>query len=142
MRKIILLLLVALLSACSSNDSNGLSITSQNLSGKWYLKGGTTNGGSFQDYDHQCSTSRDYQEFLTNGTLTFNEYNPACEQQIETSNWVLNGYEITVTNTALDPMIYEYKYVIEDLTNQLLILKQTVTEPGGTSINRIYLTRN
>jgi hypothetical protein len=56
--------------------------------------------------------------------------------------YILNGYEITVTNTALDPMIYEYKYVIEDLTNQLLILKQTVTEPGGTSINRIYLTRN
>ena len=142
MKKIILLLLVALLSGCSSNDSNGLSITSQNLSGKWYLKGGTTNGGPFQDYVHECSTSRDYQEFLTNGTVTFNEYNSACEQYVGTSNWVLNGYEITVTNPPLDPMIYEYNYIIEDLTNQLLIVKETVIEPEGTSINRIYFTRN
>lgn len=142
MKKITLLFLIALLSACSSSENNGLSITSQNLSGKWYLKGGTVNGGPFQEYVHDCTTSRDFQEFLTNGTLTFNEHNLACEQHIETSNWVLNGFEITVTNTPLDPMIYENNYIIEDLTNQLLILKETVIEPEGTSINRIYFTRN
>ena len=142
MKKIILLFLIALSSACSSSDSNGLSITSQNLSGKWYNKGGTVNGGPFQDYVNDCTTSRDYQEFLTNGTLTFNEHNLACEQNVGTSIWVLNGYEITVSNTPFDPMVYEYKYIIEDLTNQLLILKETVIEPEGTSINRIYFTRN
>lgn len=144
MKKIILGLLIFTLftTSCSSNDDNGLAVTKQNLLGKWYLKGGTINNGSFQNHEHDCSTSKDFQEFFDNDILTFNGYNTACDlNEVEASNWILNGNILTVSNTNFDPMIYEYEYEIEELTSEELILKQTVTEPEGTSVVKTTFTR-
>ena len=135
--------LIIILSSCSSDDSDGLAINSQNLLGKWYLKGGTTNNGSFENHTHDCITKKDFQEFFNNGEITFNGYNSECSlDEIETSLWFLNGNRLTVTNTNFDPMIYEYEYVIESLTSDELILKETVSEPEGTFVYRSTFTRN
>jgi hypothetical protein len=129
--------------SCSSDGDNGLPITSQNLIGKWYIKGGTINNGSFENYNHECSINKDYQEFFSNQELKFNGYNISCElDDIEISDWVLNGRILTVSNQHFDPMIYEYVYTVESLTRDELILKQTVNEPEGTFVYRTTYTRN
>jgi hypothetical protein len=144
-KKIFLFISVISLSllSCSSDNGDGAVITSQNLLGKWYIKGGTVDNGTFENYDHNCSTSRDFQEFFANQEIKFNGYNAACElDQIETSDWILNGNTLTVSNQNFDPMIYEYVYIVESFTTNELILKQTVNEPEGIFIYRATYTRN
>jgi hypothetical protein len=144
MKKIILFLIfVGLTQSCSTNDDEGSAISEASILGKWYIKGGTSNGGEFQNYNHDCETSRDFQEFFENAELTFNGYNSACElNDVETSIWVLDGNILTVSNTQFDPMIYEYTYFVESLTNEELKLKQTVNTPEGTVVYVSTFTRN
>lgn len=144
MKKVILFLLfTGILFSCNSNDDEG-SITSEpTIIGKWYIKGGTSNGGEFQNYNHDCSTSKDFQEFFENGELTFNGYNAQCTlSDTQTSIWTLNGNILTVASPPQDPMIYQYTYVIESLTNEELKLKQTVNEPEGVVVYITTFTRD
>ena len=131
--------------SCSNDDdNNGVAVTRQNLLGKWYLKGGTINNGTFQNYTHDCSTSRDFQEFFDNDILTYNGHSTACDlNEVETSNWILNGNTITVSNTNFDTILYEY-FVIESLTSTELVLKQNGVneQTGEDEVVRIYATRD
>lgn len=144
MKKVIILVLVVLSAACTNDgDNNGLAINSQNLLGKWYIKGGTYDNGPFENYNHDCATNKDFQEFFDNGELTFNGFNSACElTEVEPSLWVLNGNILTVSNINFDPIIYEYVYTIEKLTSEELIVKQTVIEPEGTFVVKTTFTRD
>ncbi len=139
MKKIILFLIfIGLTSSCNSDDQDSATII-----GKWYIKGEVSNGGEFQNYDHDCETSRDFQEFFANGELTFNGFNAECAlSDTQTSVWEMNGNVLTVSNTPFDPMIYQYTYVIESLTNEELKLKQTVNEPEGIVVYVTTYTRN
>lgn len=129
-----------LLVSCSKDDDSNAQAT---IIGKWYFKGGTINNGSFINYNNDCSTKSDFQEFFANGELVFNGFNSSCElDDVETSNWVKKGNTLTVSNTNFDPMIYEYKYTIEKLDAKELILKQTVTEPDDVFVYRNTFTRN
>lgn len=144
MKKIILFLIIAgLAQSCNTNDDEGSAISEASILGKWFIKGGTSNGGEFQNYNHDCETSRDFQEFFENAELTFNGYNAACElSDTETSIWELNGNILTVSSPPFDPMIYEYTYFVESLTNEELKLKQTVNTPEGTVVYVSTFTRN
>jgi len=145
MKKLLYLFLYVVLLSCSSDsDSNGdLAINSRNLHGKWYIKGGTTDGGAFEDYFHRCPSNRDYQEFLNNGKINFVGYNFECNQSnSNTSLWSLNGNVLIVKNLPTDAMIYQYTYIIESLTSNELVTRQTVNEPDGTFVYRVTLTRN
>lgn len=129
-----------LLVSCSKDDDSNAQAT---IIGKWYFKGGTINNGSFINYNNDCSTKMDFQEFFANGELVFNGFNSSCElDDVETSNWVKNGNTLTVSNTNFDPMIYNYTYTIEKLDASKLILKQTVTEPEGVFVYRNTFTGN
>lgn len=144
MKKFILFLLFAGLTlSCNSNDDEGSAISEPTILGKWYIKGGTSNGGEFQNYNHDCETSKDFQEFFENAELTFNGYNAECAlSDTQTSIWDLSGNILTVSNPPQDPMIYQYTYVVESLTNDELILKQTVNDPEGIVVYRSTFTRN
>lgn len=144
MKKIILILIFAgLTQSCNTSDDEGSAISEASILGKWYIKGGTSNGGEFQNYNHDCETSRDFQEFFENAELTFNGHNSACElSDTETSIWDLNGNVLTVSSPPFDPMIYEYTYFVESLTNEELKLKQTVNTPEGTVVYISTFTRN
>lgn len=145
MKKLSVLFLIAILYSCSTNqDGDGdLIINSGNLQGKWYIKGGTTDGGAFEDYVHRCPTNRDYQEFLNNGEIKFVGFNLECNPtNTNTSRWNLIGNVLTVSNLPGDPMIYEYTYIIEKLTGNELVTRQTVNDPDGVFVYRITLTRN
>jgi hypothetical protein len=137
-------ILTVILSSCSSDDdSNNIPINSQNLLGKWYIKGGTTNNGPFENYINECPSNKDFQKFLSNGEVTFNGYNYSCIlTNPETSLWQLNGRTLTISNTNFDPMIYTYEYEIESLTANELVLKEIVTEPEGIVTYRTTFTRN
>lgn len=139
MKKIVLFLIfVGLTSSCNSDDQDSATII-----GKWYIKGGVSNGGEFQNYNHDCETSKDFQEFFANGEMTFNGFNAECaSSNTQTSVWEMKGNVLTVSNTPFDPMIYQYTYVIESLTNEELKLKQTVNEPEGIVVYVTTYTRN
>lgn len=143
MRKIILILFVGALIFSCSNDDNGLAITEENLLGKWYLKGGTVDNGPFEDYEHNCSESKDFQEFFANGDLTFNGYNSSCNlSEVETSHWILSGTTLTVTTGSFEEIIQTDTFTVEEISSNRLILKRKVTLPDGEFVYRIHATRN
>lgn len=144
MKKVILFLLfTVILFSCNSNDDEGSTTSEPTILGKWYIKGGTSNGGEFQNYNHDCETSKDFQEFFENGEFTFNGFNAQCTlSDTQTSIWTLNGNILTVASPPQGPMIYQYTYVIESLTNEELKLKQTVNEPEGVFVYITTFTRN
>lgn len=129
--------------ACSSDDNGSQGITENNLLGKWYLKGGNVNGGAFEDYNHDCTTSKDYQEFFANGVLDFVGHDVECEvDDTDSSQWNLDGNILTISSLEFDPFVYSYEYIVESLTSSELRLKETVEMPSGTETRLIYLSRN
>ena len=122
MKKIILGLLIftAFTTSCSSDDDNGLAVTEQNILGKWYLKGGKVNNGAFQNYIHECETLKDFQEFTSDGVITFNGYDSDCIlHEVEGSNWTLDGNTLIVSSFDTDPFLFEDDdfitlYMVED----------------------------
>lgn len=146
MKKVVVIIILVLFNlSCSSDGDSGLAVTKQNLLGKWYLKGGTVNSGVFEDYNHDCLTSRDFQEFFNNDILIFNGYNTDCElNEVEESSWNLNGRIITVSNTHFDPKIYEYTIIVEKITSDELILRQDGVneDTGEAEVVRYYATKD
>lgn len=134
---------VAILGACSSDDNGSNAINQNNLLGKWYLKGGTTNGGAFESYNHECATSKDFQEFHSDGVLDFIGYDVECEvSDTDMSAWELNGNILTISNTQFDPLVYSYEYIVKSISSEELILEQTVNTPEGEMTYVVYATRH
>jgi hypothetical protein len=134
---------VLILGACNSDDNGSQAFNRNDIIGKWYLKGGTTNEGAYENYNHECTTSKDYQEFLANGILDCVGYGSNCEvNDTDSSNWELKGNILTISNLNMDPMIYSYDYTVEQLTSNELRIKITENTPEGTETNVLYLTRN
>ncbi|CAM4008898.1 lipocalin family protein [Flavobacterium antarcticum] len=133
MRKLILLVVVSIFTFSCSNDNSSLNVTKSNLIGKWYLTGGSVNGGSFVTYQHDCDSKRDFQDFLSNQVLAFTGFNEDCEiSNTEVSNWELNGNKLTVSNTNFDPMNYSYEFIIKRLTTSELIIEISQETSEGT----------
>ena len=138
-----MLFLGVMLLSCSSDNSDSSVVTTQRLLGKWYIKGGTVNNGTFENYVHACAEFKDFQEFLSIGKLTFNGYNVGCDlADTDTSNWVLNGNILTVSSESDNQATYQYIYTVEYLTESELLLQQTVVESNVTTIYRISFTRD
>lgn len=142
MKKLFLLLFLSVFAlSCNSDDSSSVFSEAQ-LIGKWYLSGGTSNGGPFESYNHKCATSNDFQEFLSNHELTFNTYNQDCVlANPQVSNWKLEGTILTVYSTNFDPMIYNYKYEIITLNANNLTIQVATETPDGPVLERIFLQK-
>lgn len=135
--KIVLFLLGLVLFSCSSDDSSN-NFSDEKIIGKWNLVGTSVNGGSLQDYQHECLTKNDFQEFFPNHELTFNGYNSACELvENEVSAWELKGNKLIVSNTHFDPMIYTYYYTVVKLTSSELVIESD----GEDGTARLYLAK-
>jgi hypothetical protein len=143
MKKVVVLFLVVLMFSCSSDNSNGATITPQRLLGKWNFKSESTNGNAFVNYEHQCGTNKDFRAFFNTGKTVSSSFNTSCVlSNSVTSDWVLNGNILTISNENFDPMLYEYVYQIEYLTENELLVKQTIVASNGTTIYRISFTRD
>ena len=142
MKKIFLLLFLSVVAFSCSSDDSSTGFSESTLIGKWYLSGGTTNGGAFESYNHKCAAKRDFQEFVSNHELTFNAYNEACQiSDTEVSNWKLEGNILTVSSTNFDPMIYSYIYEVITLNSTELVIEISAKTPEGTFLQRIFLVR-
>lgn len=132
MKKLFLLVLVCAFTLSCSSDDSSIVYSESSLIGKWYLSGGSINGGLFEPYIHDCSEKKDFQEFFATHKLTFNSYDSTCDlTDTETSDWKLSGDKLTISSTNFDPMIYSYEYVIKKLTSTELILEMSAKTPEG-----------
>ncbi len=130
--------------SCSSNDDDPkpAEITEANLLGKWFIRGGNINGGSYVDYEHKCTENRDYQEFLSNHMLRFIGYDKTCTiSDNETSLWVLEGEELTVSNLPGSSSPFKYTFTVLKLTSAELKLHGVYLEAGQQLEEIIYLDR-
>ncbi len=134
--------------SCTDEDdkmvlTNQLEINNSTISGKWFIKGGTINGGAFENYVHDCLTNRDYQNFDLNAELDFVGFNSSCvNSDSETSLWNLSGKTLTVSSLSDVTVPYSYVYEVQVLTSEELVLKQTYNDPSGQVVEVSHYTRN
>ena len=146
--KFIIPILLFLFVSCTDEDddvviTNQMEINNSTISGKWYMKGGTINGGAFDNYAHDCSTNKDYQDFKQNGELDFVGYNSSCAiSDTETSLWSLSGNTLTVSSLPGATIPYSYVYQVQSVTSEELVLKQTYNDPSGQIVEVSHYTRN
>lgn len=151
--KFFLVLSFFIVISCTNNDdkeiqiaNTQLAINNTNISGKWYLKGSSVNGGTFSNYLHHCQTSKDYQEFHLNGELDFTQYTSSCMiSDTQTSYWSLsNGTSLKVTSLPGAEIPYTYFYEVVSLTAEELILKINYNSPDGqvVVVELSHYTRN
>lgn len=138
MKNTVFALLVGLVFFSCSSDDSGNTFSEAQIIGKWNLLGMTVDGGAFEDYNHDCLTEKDFQQFFSNHELSFNGYNSDCElTENEISLWALKGNKLIVSNTHFDPMVYTYYFTVVKLTSDELVLEQK----GENSTERIYLEK-
>lgn len=146
--KFILPILFLLFVSCTDEDddmvlANQLEINNSAISGKWFMKGGTINGGVFENYVHDCATNRDYQDLRQNGEIDFVGFDSSCTNTgIETGLWSLSGNILTVNNLPGAPIPHSYVYEILSLSSEELVLKQTYNDPSGPVVEVSHFTRN
>ena len=123
--------------------TNQLEINNSTISGKWFIKGGTINGGAFENYVHDCPTNRDYQDLRQNGEIDFVGFDSSCANTvIETGLWILSGNILTVSSLPDATVPYSYVYEVQVLTSEELVLKQTYNDPSGQVVAVSHYTRN
>jgi Lipocalin-like domain len=84
--------------ACSKDDDK---TTAAPLEGKWYLsKVGASVSGVEQlnAYTNECSTKKDYVEFVTGGVFNSVSYDDTCTADTSTGTWTRNGNTITTVS--------------------------------------------
>lgn len=130
MKKIVVLFLAVLslgVVSCSSDDDSGASIH-----GKWYFN--KVGFGTFLiDYDHECTTQKDYFEFLASGILNEANHDVNCEASVESGTWAKTGNQLSIS------------FDDEDLVFEIVELKKStlklIGEVEGISVTATF-TRN
>ncbi|WP_339835995.1 hypothetical protein [uncultured Flavobacterium sp.] len=145
-KHILFAFIAIVITSCNSKDdsdtsSTNLEINKQNLIGKWFVKEESINGGSFENYQHDCSTLKDYQELLVDSTMKFVGYDYNCQIiDFQEGIWYLDGTELMISN--YDPIIPPDFFTVLSVTIDDLKLKQTVNTSNGVEVYEIHLTRN
>lgn len=128
---------------CSSDSGNSLPITEENLLGKWYFKGITINNGLIENYEHDCPSSRDYQEILSSHNLKYYHHGTDCQiSDIGNCSWILDGKQLTVIDQ--DPIVVGPNiYTVVSITQKELILRfDKMVSASETQVHEYYYTRN
>ncbi len=138
----IILFIVTLFYGCSSSDEQ--SSSNQLLLGKWYYKGTKINNNPIVLYQHQCSTSKSYRDFLENGTINKVTYYSDCgiyDDNLETT-WLRTNNTLTLTDFSPETQFtVSNTYEIVNLTDQEMQLKQTIVNSDNTIIYIYYYSR-
>ena len=144
-KALVLFVMMVCFTACSSDDDAAPVAETPDFStlilGKWFIKGGTINGGAFQNYVHDCQSNRDYQEFLADGDIKFVGYNTNCEaNDTQTDMWFIEGETLNIT--SFDPIVADMAYTIVTLNEDELVLKLTANTPDGVQTQVSHFTRD
>jgi hypothetical protein len=138
MKKIIFLFVAVVATSftfvsCSSDDDGGTN--NSDLLGKWeyFQEGEVINGVEvLENYAHTVGCSKDYTEFLANGTAKdysyFNNSPGACEETVFTSNWTRSGNNIALSIGGISS-------TAEIITLNATTLKVRYTDEDGTFVD-------
>ena len=100
MKKILFLFVSTLalgLTSCSKDDDSDS--TPASIEGKWdYFQEGVLVGNQelLEAYSHDCTTKKDYTEFVAGGVLKDVYYYDNCAEEIDLGTWSRNGNTLTV----------------------------------------------
>lgn len=109
-----LLLFVSVLAFVSCSDDDDKTSSPASVVGAWeYYKEGEIVSGveTLVNYENECSTNKDYVEFLQNGEYDDVYYNSDCEESVDYGDWTKSGNMLT--------------NVTEGTTVEILILTET-----------------
>ena len=100
MKKILFLFVSTLvlgLTSCSKDDDSSSSSTG--LEGRWeYSQEGAIVGGQevLAPYEHECSSQKDYTEFLAGGVMKDYYFDTNCTQDLSQGTWTKSGNSLAV----------------------------------------------
>lgn len=90
---------VAILSSCNNDDTTTTVTENPTIVGKWeFSKEGTlsSNGQEvMENYINECSTKKDYIQFLESGVYNDYFYGTNCSELVDTGNWTKSGNMLT-----------------------------------------------
>lgn len=82
--------------ACSDKDEDLTGDKAKEaLIGKWTFVSSTEDGENY-DYEHECSSKKDYIEFQSNGTFRSIYYDDECSEEVDTGTYSVSGNKLTV----------------------------------------------
>lgn len=92
----VIALSIAFTSCNDDDDDKKVTLESQ-LIGKWYWEKDIVNGTEDINDEFECSTQKDYSEFLPAGKVMHKTYNEKCQEEIlEGSSWKLESKTLTL----------------------------------------------
>lgn len=110
--------------ACSDKDDELTGDAAKEaLIGKWVILSYTDEDGS-EDYEHECSSKKDYIEAQNNGTMRSVYYDEACSEDVEIGSYIINGDQLTIVDPDGGREIYTFKISGNDL--QLISSDETI----------------
>ncbi|MDD3003444.1 lipocalin family protein [Flavobacterium sp.] len=115
-----MLFLAISITACSKDDDKKSSSTS--INGKWELSQDGMIDDGFEytgDYIHECSTKKDFSEFLSNGNFTNTTYDADCNADSESGTYTYANNKLTITY----PDNTEAEFDVVELTKTKLKIK-------------------
>lgn len=101
--------------ACSDKDEDLTGDKAKEaLIGKWVTLSFADEEG-IEDYEHACSSKKDYVEFQSNGTMRSVYYEEDCSEEVETGTYSVNGDKLTIKGLEFDSFTYTFKLSGNDL---------------------------
>jgi len=100
MKKLLLVSFVAIALFSCSKDDDSSSSSSSNIEGKWaFSKEGAIVSGNevLADYEHECTTKKDYIELVAGGVANDVYYPSDCVADVTTGTWTKSGNNVTMT---------------------------------------------
>lgn len=121
---------VAILSSCNNDDTTTSVTENPTIVGKWeFSKEGTISNGQevMENYINECSTKKDYIQFLESGVYNDYFYGTNCAELVDTGNWTKSGNMLT--------------NVTENETVEILELTATSLKIKAVDGSDVYITQ-
>ena len=120
------------LTSCDKDDDS----SSTGIEGKWeYSQSGTIVAGqeTLGPYDHECSSQKDYTEFLSGGVIKDYFFDIDCVQNLIQGTWSKSGNTLTINIDG------------ETVNAQILTLNATTlkvsSQFGGQTYIQVFIRR-
>ena len=141
MKKLLFFVASIVLVGCSDDDSQDNRSNEELIVGKWATLGSVRNDGPFVEYENDCPTQKNYNEFLSDGTITYYGYNSECENvEVEPGTYEVDG-DILYLYDSFDPPL-DKEFTIVSLDEEELVLYRSFTDgPDGQITETVTLER-
>lgn len=139
MKKILSIIALLFIISCGTDNDNGITINTANIIGRWYTKGQTVNGATFQDHINGCPENKDYLDILETNNAATVWFNSNCIMiKNQQATWTLSGTIFTIIYS--DPVFANEVYTVKAVSEHELLLEKTYTQEGQnfTVLTNLY----